>query len=376
MTVLITGSEIRTCFGDSAATFAALAEGRCGVGDLRSAERDRLGVTRGYHVEDDDPALPGRASRWLTECVAEAVRQSGVDPARRRVAVVVGTGLRELSAVERLEETPVRTAELHFARAVRRAVPEATEVVTVCNACSASGHALAIACDLLELDEADAVVAAGCDAMTDSMLAMIGRVAEEPTDRVRPFDTDRMGVLLGEGAAAVVVERGDRPRVGSGPVLGTVLGVGLSCDAFHETAPDPEGIVRAMHDAHRRAGITPEDVDLVLAHGTGTALNDPTEAEALNEVFAQAGHGPLVSGIKGATGHTSGSAALMSLAVALQAIAGEPVPAVTGLRRPIPQAASLRLVIGAAVAAPVEVAQVDSFGFGGVNAVCLVGGSA
>ncbi|WP_042373917.1 beta-ketoacyl synthase N-terminal-like domain-containing protein [Streptacidiphilus neutrinimicus] len=376
MTAVITGSEIRTCFGDSAATFAALAEGRCGVGVLRSELRERLGVTSGYHAEDEADRRVLRASGWLTECVRAAVAQSGVDPARRRVAVVVGTGLRELHAVELMDDQPVRTADLHFDRAVRRAVPEATQVITVCNACSASGHALAIACDLLELDEADAVVAAGCDAMTDSMLAMIGRVAEEPTDRVRPFDADRMGVLLGEGAAAVVVERGDRPRAGSGAVLATVLGVGLSCDAFHETAPDPDGIVRAVRDAHRRAGIEPDQVDLVVAHGTGTALNDPVEATALGRVFGHRQDGPLVTGIKGATGHTSGAAALTSLAVAVHALAEQTVPAVTGLREPIAEAAGLRVVTGRATSAAVEVAQVNSFGFGGVNAVCIVGRSA
>ncbi|MEU4089668.1 beta-ketoacyl synthase N-terminal-like domain-containing protein [Streptomyces aureus] len=377
MTTLITGVEIRTCFGESEATFEALAEGRSGAGELRHVDSGRLGVNRGYHVEDAPDEALLRASEWLSDCVASAVAQSGIDVMRARVAVVVGTGLRELRAVERLDEPGItlRTAQLHFTEAVRQVLPDATEVITVCNACSASGHALALACDMLDLDEADAVVAAGCDAMTESMLAMIGRVSDEPTDQLRPFDDERMGVLLGEGAAAVVLERGDRPRTGRGPVLGKVLGVGLSCDAFHETAPQPEGIARAMHDAHERAAVTPGDVDLVVAHATGTALNDPTEAGVLSEVFAAAAPGPVVTGIKGSTGHTSGSAALMSVAVALRALAGRPVPAITGLRRPLPEAEPLRLVIGAPATVPVRVAQVNAFGFGGVNAVCMIGGA-
>jgi 3-oxoacyl-[acyl-carrier-protein] synthase II len=375
VTKLITGVEIRSCFGESEATFEALAEGRSGVGELRFPDTGRLGVNRGYHVDDGAPEALLRASEWLSDCVASAVAQSGVDVMRARVAVVVGTGLRELTAVERLDDPGIslRTAQLHFAEAVRQVLPDATEVITVCNACSASGHALALACDLLDLDEADAVVAAGCDAMSESMLAMIGRVSDEPTDQLRPFDADRMGVLLGEGAAAVVLERADRPRVGRGPVLGEVLGVGLSCDAYHETAPQPEGITRAVRDAHERAAVAPGDVGLVVAHGTGTALNDPTEAGVLSEVFADAVPGPLVTGIKGSTGHTSGSAALMSLAVALEALAGRPVPAITGLRRPLAGAERLRLATGAPAAVPVRVAQVNAFGFGGVNAVCMIG---
>jgi 3-oxoacyl-[acyl-carrier-protein] synthase II len=375
VTKLITGVEIRSCFGESEATFEALVEGRSGVGELRFPDTARLGVNRGYHVDDADPQALLRASDWLSDCVASALAQSGIDVMRARVAVVVGTGLRELGAVERLDEpgTALRTAQLHFNDAVRQVLPDATEVITVCNACSASGHALALACDLLDLDEADAVVAAGCDAMSESMLAMIGRVSDEPTDQLRPFDADRMGVLLGEGAAAVVLERGDRPRIGRGPVLGAVLGVGLSCDAYHETAPQPGGIARAMRDAHERAAVAPDEVDLVVAHGTGTALNDPTESQVLAEVFATAVPGPVVTGIKGSTGHTSGSAALMSLAVALEALAGRQVPAITGLRRPLTEAEPLRLVTVAPAAVPVRVAQVNAFGFGGVNAVCMVG---
>jgi 3-oxoacyl-[acyl-carrier-protein] synthase II len=128
-----------------------------------------------------------------------------------------------------------------------------------------------------------------------------------------------------------------------------------------------------MRDAHDRAGVTPAEIDLIMAHGTGTALNDPAEAEALTEVFgAEVGHA-LVTGIKGAIGHTSGAAALMSLVVAVQAMRSGVVPAVWGLMHPIPEADSLGLVAGPALASQPLLAQVDAFGFGGVNSVALVG---
>ncbi|MEU4746081.1 beta-ketoacyl synthase N-terminal-like domain-containing protein [Actinosynnema sp. NPDC023658] len=367
MASVITGAEIRTCLGDTTTTFKALVEGVSGVSPLRFHDTAKLNVTHGYQIDDGDVERPRRAAGWLTECVAAAAAQAGLDATTQRVTAIVGTGLRELRSVERFtaDGVPVLPEELHFAAAVRAALPGVADVITVSNACSASGHALAIAADLLAADEADAVVVAGCDATTESMLTMIGRVGEEPTTSVRPFDRDRTGVLLGEGAAAVVVQ----PR-GDGPV---VLGVGLSCDAYHETAPDVRGIVAAMRDAHERAGITPDDVDLVLAHGTGTSLNDPTEAAALAEVFADVAERPLVTGVKGAIGHTSGAAALTSLVLAVESVRAGWVPPNVGLRTAIDEAADLRLVVDepASISGP-AVVQVDAFGFGGVNAVCVI----
>jgi 3-oxoacyl-[acyl-carrier-protein] synthase II len=283
------------------------------------------------------------------------------------VVAVVGTGLRELAEVEvRVPEAgQVRPERLHFGAAVRRALPGVAEVVTIANACSAGGHALALAQDMVELGEADAVVVGATDGMTRSMLAMIGRVATEPTDQVRPFDADRRGVLLGEGAAAVVVVPDHPGRRGVARVLST----GLSCDAHHETAPSVAGIGRAVSDALTRAGRVAADVDVLVAHGTGTALNDPVECAVL-----RAGRGdPLITAVKGALGHTSGSASLINLDVAWRCLAGGLVPPIVGLRNVLPEGDGLRFVRDRVVRTVAELAQVNAFGFGGVNAVTLVG---
>jgi 3-oxoacyl-[acyl-carrier-protein] synthase II len=356
----LAASALRTCFGDAAATHAALLRGGCGATPLRRTDPARVGVGHGYEIADERPFA---ASRWLADCVTEALAAAGVDPRRQRVVSLVGTGLRELAEVERLP-TGFPAELLHFGGAVADAAPGIGPVVTLSNACSAGGHALALAQDLIELGEADAVVVGGTDAMTDSMLSMIGKVASRPAARVRPFDADRAGVLLGDGAVAVVLT-GDGP----GP---RVLATGLSCDAGHETAPDLDGIVRAMLDAYERAGRAPGDVDLVVAHGTGTALNDETEAQALATVFAGCAPGPYVTAVKGAVGHTSGGSALLNLAVAAEALHTGRIPPISGLDTPLPAGGSLRLVRGEAVAARPRLAQVDAFGFGGLNAVTLV----
>ncbi|MBV9824053.1 MAG: beta-ketoacyl synthase [Actinobacteria bacterium] len=371
MPALIAASGIRTCLGDGAATFSALLRGENGVGPLRHGDPAALNVAAGYHVADPDPSRPFLASDLLAECVAEAAGQAGLAGSGLRVAVLVGTGLRELGAVERQVLDGAGTFDverLHFAEAVRRVLPEAAEVITISNACSASGHALALAQDLVELDEFDAVLACGADTMTRSMLAMIGRVAPVPTEQVHPFDADRTGVLLGDGAAAVVVV----PESWTRPVLGRLAATGLSCDAHHETAPDVGGIGRSMRDAFSRAGREPAAVDLVVAHGTGTALNDSAESEALRTVLLDAGADPLVTAVKGATGHTSGSASLVNLDVALRCLAGGTVPPIVGLRTVLAGGDGLRFVVGEPVELRPRLVQVNAFGFGGVNAVTLL----
>jgi 3-oxoacyl-[acyl-carrier-protein] synthase II len=369
VSVLIAASAVRTCFGDGEATFRALLRGRSGASPLRYGDPARLGVTRGYHIAGGEPESPLRASRWLAECSGEALAKSGVDPARLRVTAIVGSGLREHRVIERFPEwVGVPAERLHFAAAIRAEAVAVDTVYTLANACSAGGTALALAQDLIELGQADAVVAAGTDAMTESMLAMIGRVADRPADQVRPFDADRRGVLLGEGAAAAVVV----PEHATQAPLARLLGTGLSCDAHHETAPDLDGIERAMREALRLACRRPDQVDLVLAHGTGTALNDPTESTAISDVLAAGRPGPLVTAVKGGVGHTSGGSALLSLDVAIRCLRGQIVPPVVGLRRPVDRARGLRLVIGHPVPAELRLAQVNAFGFGGVNAVSLV----
>lgn len=369
MSVLVASCAAVTCLGDEDATFAALLRGESGVGSLRGVTPG-VNVRRAYQIDDAAPgSLP--ASRWLTGVVATALARARVELRRRRVTALVGTGLRELRAVESwaADGTDLRAEQLHFAGAVRRAAPEITSTATISNACSAAGHALALGQDLIELGEADVVVVAGTDTMTESMLAMIGRFDADPTERVRPFDADRTGVLLGEGAAAVVLvpEGTDPPE----PVA-RLLGTGMSCDAYHETAPDPSGIARAVGDALERTGLAADDVDVIFAHGTGTAQNDPAEAEIIRSVFDRAEPGPLVTAIKGAVGHTSGTSALTSLAMAVHSLRRGVVPPVVGLRTPLAEASCLRLVVGAPRPAPLAVAQVNAFGFGGVNAVTLV----
>ena len=266
----------------------------------------------------------------------------------------------------------MRVDELHFGGALERALGFDAPVLTLCNACAASNGALAIADDLLQLDEADIVIVAGCDTITESMFGLLDRVTSTTVTELRPFDRTRKGVLMGDGAAAVVVETAAHAARRQQGTLATLRGVGMSCDAFNATAPDRDGIVRAMRDAHRRAGITPDEVDLVMAHGTGTAQNDTVEAVALKAVF---GDRPRVAitGLKSMIGHTSGASALVAVVASIEAMAQSRIPPTLYLDDPMDEAKGLDIVTGTARRTPVRIAQVNAFGFGGVNAVAILG---
>lgn len=346
--------------------FEALCAGRSGLWPLRGFDADRFRTRHAYEIDDrrDGEDVPGRATRWLCEAVAEAARDAGIGDDLSRVPVLVGTGLRELRSIE-LRWTGAAAfplSRLHFGTALRERFGAAT-TYTVNNACSASLYTLGMAADLLAGGAEDTVVVAGVDSITMSMFGLMDRVHPGAVDRVRPFDRDRRGVLMGDGAAAVVLRRG-------GPARSWLRSVALNCDAHSPTAPDLAGIMAAIRDAHARAAIEPADVDVVIAHGTGTSLNDEVEAVALAKTFG--GARPLVTTIKSMTGHTSGASGLMSVVVASQALRSGRVPPIAGLRDPVDEARDLRLVTDAAVCPDVAVAQVQAFGFGGVNAVAIV----
>lgn len=375
MSTAVTGMGAVASVGrDVDELFESLCAGRTGVGELRGFDHARHNAHHAYEVDDRPETgadVPGRATRLLLDAVGQAARDAGLDEHDLSgVPILIGTGLRELRSVElwRSEGARFPAAELHFGTALRRAF-NADDTHTMSNACSAGLYALALGSDLLAQGSADTVIVAGVDVLTETMYGLLERVQPVAPDRVRPFDRDRAGVLMGEGAAAVVLSRdpgADRP------VRGLVRDVAVNCDAFHVTAPDPDGIAAAMREVHARAGVGPEDIDLVMVHGTGTLLNDEAEATALADVFGPHAGKPLMTAVKSMTGHTAGASGLLGLVVALRALAEGRIPPTVGLENPVPEAADFRFVTGAAATEPTAVVQVNAFGFGGINAVAIV----
>ncbi|WP_069171842.1 beta-ketoacyl synthase N-terminal-like domain-containing protein [Streptomyces griseus] len=376
MRLPITGIGAVASIGrDADEIFRNLCAGQGGLGPMRGFDHDLYTGTQLFEI--DDRPEPGvdrtlRATGFLLDAVGQAARDAGLGDDLSDCPVLVGTGLRELRSAELWWRDGVSFGpeRLHFGTALRERFGT-PDTHTFSNACSASLYALALGADMLALGEADTVIVAGVDSITESMFGLADRVQPEPPGALRTLDVNRKGTILGDGAAAVVLRREDLPP-SDGALWGMLRGVGMTCDAKHPTAPDQKYVAEAIRQAHAHAGTKPADVDLLMLHGTGTPLNDLVEASAYAEVFGPDAGVPVVTGIKPMTGHTSGSAGVLSLVTALQVMATGKVPPLIGLEQPIEEAAGLRLVRGQEAEHQVSLAQVHGFGFGGINAVAIV----
>lgn len=371
MSWYITGSGGVASVGEGVGElFDGLCAGRTGLAPLRGFDPEPYRARNAYEMDNRPEVgrdVPRRATDALVEVIKEAAAEAGVDDLTN-VPILVGTGLRELRSLELWwrDGVPLTADDLHFGASLRARLG-ATVTYTFSNACSASLYALAMGSDMLALDVADTVIVAGVDVLTESMHGLLERVHATPPDRVRPFDRNRTGVLMGDGAAAIVLRRepGPRPK-------GLLRAVSVNCDAYHVTAPHPQGIAAAMRTSHDMAGVKPEDVDLVMLHGTGTLLNDEAEAVAMADVYGKHAAVPLMTAIKSMTGHTSGASGLMNLVVGLESLRTGVVPPIVGLDDPVDEAADFRFVQGKPANAELSVAQLNAFGFGGINAVAIV----
>jgi 3-oxoacyl-[acyl-carrier-protein] synthase II len=376
MSCLVAGMGAVSSVGGSVAEmFEAMCAGRSGLAELRGFDRSRFRSRHGYEI--DDRAAPGvdrplRATGWLLAAVEEAVRGAGLGEDLGEVPVLVGTTLRELRSVELgcREGRPFDPDLMHFGAALRQRFA-ATTTYTLANACAAGLYALALAADMVELGEAETVVVAGVDTFTESTYGLLDRCYPQPPEALRPFDRQRRGMVQGEGAAAVVLRR-EPAGSAAGDAPARVRGVGVNCDAHHPSAPDPASIERAIRDAYARARLGPAEIDLLLLHGTGTPLNDEAEAAAVGQALGAAAGVPLMTAVKSAVGHTGGASGLHALVTAVQAMRTGLVPPVLGLTEPIEAVRDFRLVRDRAAPAQIDVAQVNSFGFGGLNAVAVL----
>ena len=239
-------------------------------------------------------------------------------------------------------------------------------------ACAAGNYALAYAFDALRSGRAEVMLAGGSDAfsrITYTGFARLGAIAPEVC---QPFDRRRKGMVPGEGAAVLVLERLERARQRGARVYAEVAGYGLTCDAHHMTAshPEGEGPARAMTQALASAGLRPEEIGYISAHGTGTPTNDRLETLAVKRVFGEAAYRVPISSIKSMIGHTMGAASAIEAAVCALAVATDRVPPTINYREPDPEC-DLDCVPNEARALPVAAAMNNAYAFGGNNAAVI-----
>ena len=308
------------------------------------------------------------------------------DVDRDRVGVLLGSGIggAETWASEYpnyLERGPGRVSPMFIPKMLSNTAAGVISMrsgargpnMTVNTACAAGASAIHLGRDLIRSGQADLVIAGGVEAgitgLSVAAFAQMGALTknDDPASASRPFDVDRDGFVMGEGAGVVVLESEERARARGATIHGRVVGAGASADAHHMTAPpeDGGGAILAMQRALQDADMAPEDIDHINAHGTSTPLNDKTETYAVGQVFGS--HRPAIASTKGVTGHLLGAAGAVEAIFSLQALATGTIPATANTARVDPEI-DADVVVGQSRAGVVDAVMSNSFGFGGQNA--------
>ena len=308
------------------------------------------------------------------------------------VGVIIGVGIAGLSTTEEyhrlfLDSRLKRVSPFFTPKVIANLAPGQIAIrygakginYTPTSACSSGAHAVGEAFRLIRMGEQDAVIAGGAEAAL-TPLGLGGFIAmkavscrnDEPEKASRPFDRNRDGFVMGEGAGVVVLEELQQARSRGATIYAEVVGYGANCDAYHITAPSPdgEGAARCMRLALRSGGIEPWEVDYINAHGTSTPYNDATETQAIKRVFGEHAARLAVSSTKSMTGHLLGAAGGVEVPYSALALYHGVLPPTINYEEPDP-ACDLDYVPNVARRVPIRVALSNSFGFGGTNA-CLV----
>jgi len=352
-------------------------------------------------IEDWDPSpyfdnpkearRSDRVSQFTLAAAAEALEQAGeisADPARR--GTFVGTGVGGIGTLEEQIEVRLSKGERRVSPFLVPMMMANAPAATISmrygwqgpcentvTACAAGTHAIGNAARMVADGRCDVVMAGGAEApFTPTAVAGFGNMtALSNSGESRPFDTNRDGFVMAEGAAILVLEAWELAEARSATILGEVLGSASTADAHHITAPSPGGVgaVTCMQLAMDDAGITPDQVRHINAHGTSTDKNDAAEAEAVAKVFGTDDSGPLVTSTKGITGHALGAAGALEAVAVLLAMQHGKVPPTAGLIERDPELPAINIVEGGPADWEPGPSLSNSFGFGGHNGTLVLG---
>jgi 3-oxoacyl-[acyl-carrier-protein] synthase II len=350
--------------------WSAMSEGWDGIAPIRRFDPSGFGVPLAGMVPDRNaPAAAAEAAwRYGVEFAVDAAREAWAHArlagvAAERIALVLGSSLGDPAVpIHRMTE------------AVGDALGIAGPRLTVSTACTSSTNAIGIALDLLALGAADVVVAGGADVLTPLVLAGFHALDVLSHDKCAPF-SEPPGTTLGEGAGFLVVERAEAAARRGVPAGRALCGYGLSADAFHDTGPDPTGagVARAMRGALEHAGLAPDEVDYVNAHGTGTRANDPAEWRAIQHVFGPRARALPVSSSKSFLAHGQGAAGVLELLATLVAMDRGAIPPTQRFTVPRPHSPPDPVAGPTARPAACRVALSSNSAFGGANCAVVVG---
>lgn len=396
--VVVTGLGAVSSLGIGVDAFtASIKQGRNGTGPITSFDTtgfphsnagEVVGFDPGTVLEALRPEQWGRSSLFAGSAARLAVTDSKLDPellSRSAAGSIIGTTGGESAVIQDLTaqwvaggfesidpELVAQAPASQIAGAVNSELGLTGPAQTVPTACSASNYALGYAYDLVRTGEADFMIAGGADSVnrfTHAGFYRIGALAEEVC---RPFDVDRSGILTAEGGVALLLEPLDHAVQRGARIYAEILGYGINCDAKHMVQPDPTTIAECIRIAQRSAGVEPERIDYICAHGTGTPTNDATEISAVREVFGD--RPPPISSIKSMIGHTMGAASGFGALICCKAIEEGFLPPTANLERVDEDLGpDLDCVPGQARPARPDVVENHGFAFGGNNAITVLG---
>ena len=402
--VVITGIGAITPIGNTVEEFwKHIQEGTCGIDEITLFDTTQYkvklaGEVKGYHPEDyfEKKAAKrlDRYTQFALIAAREAFKDSGITKENtnmERVGVVVGSGIGGLGTIEEqckncFEKGPDRVSPMYIPMCIGNMAAgniaidlglkgESFGLVT---ACASATHCLGESYRMIKHGYQDVVVAGGTEAgITPTGIAgfMNIKALSQSTDKKRasiPFDKERSGFVMGEGAGILVLEELEHAKQRNAPIYAEVVGYGASSDAYHVTSPAPEGEggARAMQLAIQEAGIEPQQVNYVNAHGTSTHLNDSCETMAIKKVWKEASNKVMVSSTKGHTGHLLGAAGGVEAIACVKAIEDSFVPATIGYKVP-DEECDLDIVPNQGRKIQITYAMSNSLGFGGHNSSIL-----
>ena len=409
--VVVTGGAVVSSLGCELAEFwDRICAGKSGVGPLKRFDVSEFKVRFGGEIRDfsamDHLDINAKEVRRLDRFCQfalvdshKAIEQSGMDFSSGdsfRHGVLIGSGIGGLSEIEQqhsklFDRGPTRVSAFMIPKLMVNAASGNVSVrwglrgpnSAVATACASATNAIGDAFKLIQNDFADVMVTGGSEApVTPLGLSGFGRMNalstrnDDPQRASRPFDEGRDGFVLSEGSGVVVLEELEHARRRGANILVEILGYGMTADASHMTAPDPEGegASRAMSMSLRDAGLNPEDIDYINAHGTSTPLGDAAETTAIKSVFGSHARKLAVSSTKSQLGHLLGASGGVEFVVSTLALQNQVLPPTINLENPDPQC-DLDYVANEARQARINCVMKNSFGFGGHNA-CLVLGRA
>jgi len=403
--VVVTGIGLVSSLGiGTDANWAALGAGRSGVGTITKFDASQFatqiaGEVRGFdpleYIEKKDVKKMDvfiqyaiAASQFAMDDAGVAITKENAD----RVGVFIASGIGGFTTIERehkalLEGGPRKISPFFIPSAIINLAAGQVSIrfgakgpnSATCTACSASAHAIGDAFEIIKRGGADVMIAGGSEAAITPMgiggfgaLRALSTRNDEPSRASRPFDKDRDGFVVGEGAGVLILEEYDSARRRGARIYAELVGYGMSADAYHITAPseDGDGPFRVMGSALESAGIQPSQVDYINAHGTSTPHGDKVETIAIKRCFGDHAKALPVSSTKSMTGHLLGAAGGLEAGITVLAVHHQIVPPTINLDQPDPEC-DLDYVPNTARSARIVYALSNSFGFGGTNAALL-----